>query len=678
MSFLYPSFLFAFGALAIPIIIHLFNFRRYKKIYFTNVRFLKEIQQESKSKSTLKRLLILATRLLALACLILAFAQPYIPNKHQVKKGIRYVSIYVDNSFSMQAANKNGFLLDDAKRKAIDLVQSLSASDKVQLISNDFYTSGQGFISKEQALDEIDKIKTAPASKTIQEVYLRAQSAPDFKADKVSSFFISDFQKRNIQDFKPDSLSEINMILLEKAPQQNVWIDSCFVENPYFQEKATQTLHVKIKNFSEKEIENGSLKLFLNNQQIAPVHFKVAAQAYTEALLSFTCKDTGIQQGKVLIEDFPITFDDTLYFSFRVNKQIPVLSISQKENKTAQYLHSLFSKDSLFAYQSQTDQDIDFSYFNKSNLIVLNDLTTISSGLSQEIKKYILSGGSALVFPSGSGDIASYNAFFNSLQAASFTGMDTTKLKTESKNLPKTFYESVFEKIPENMDMPLVFKHYISTANTRSEEEALLKLINGQSFLSLYKRGKGKLYVCTAPLDDKSSSFAKHALFIPTLIKIAILSRPAPPLYYYCGENEGIDVSSLAFKAEIPLHIVQAGNQNDFIPEIRITEGGKTLFTHSQPKYAGNYYLQQEKNTLQGLSFNYNRAESVMDFFTESDWNEWLKKTDSKKIHLLETTKQNLHSAIEATNGGAHLWKLFILLTLVFLTLETLLIRFLK
>src|ERR1700747_2626410 len=122
MSFLYPSFLFTFFALSIPIIVHLFNFRRYKKVFFTNVRFLKEVQQESRAKSTLKRLLILFSRLLALSCLVLAFAQPVLHGENFEKKGMQIKIIYIDNSFSMQAVNKSGSLLEDAKRKAREIV----------------------------------------------------------------------------------------------------------------------------------------------------------------------------------------------------------------------------------------------------------------------------------------------------------------------------------------------------------------------------------------------------------------------------------------------------------------------------------------------------------------------------------------------------------------------------
>ena len=676
MSFLYPSFLFALGALSIPIIVHLFNFRRYKKVYFTNVKFLKELQQESKSKSTLKRLLILASRLLALSCLVLAFAQPYIPSNHSLKKGVRAISIYIDNSFSMHAVNKNGNLLDDAKRKARELVQAAAASDKIQLLSNDFYLSSHVAQSKEQILDAIDKVNISPSVKTLQEVYSRAKSNTDKDVKNVEFFMISDFQKNNVTGFRPDSTIESNLVLLETAPAQNIFIDTCFVESPYFQAGTPQKLHVKIKNVSVKEIENGSLKLYINSKQIAPVSFKAGPNASTEALINFTCKDTGIQQGMLAIEDFPVTFDDTLYFSFRVNTRIPCLSIHKKDEKSAVYLHSLFSNDSLFTYYDQTDQNIDFSYFKKSNLIVLDGLPAISSGLSQEVKKYVLTGGSVLIFPSESSDKASYNSFFSLFQVAGFTGIDTASYRIDNKNLPKELYEGVFEKTPENMDMPLVHLHYTTQPATRSGEEPILKLINGQSFLSLYKKGKGRLYVCTAPLNEKSSSFAKHALFIPTLIKIAILSRPAPPLYYFNGQNEAIDISNLNTSGESPLHI--ASPAADFIPEIKTTENNKYLFTHGNPYHAGNYNVLLNKVKLEGLAFNYNRTESNLDCFRANDLEDMIKKENWKSTHLIQASAGNMQASLAEIGGGTRLWKLFILLTLLFLAIEIALIKFLK
>ena len=102
MSFVYPWFLFAALVISIPIIIHLFYFRKFKKIYFPNVRFLKELKEEKNAIEKLKKRLALASRILALLFLVLAFTQPFIrKNTTNKPKGNTAVSIYVDNSFSM-------------------------------------------------------------------------------------------------------------------------------------------------------------------------------------------------------------------------------------------------------------------------------------------------------------------------------------------------------------------------------------------------------------------------------------------------------------------------------------------------------------------------------------------------------------------------------------------------
>ena len=115
MSFLYPAFLTALATIAIPIIIHLFHFRRFKKVYFTNVRFLKEVKQETSSRQKIRNLLVLTMRILAIAMLVLAFAQPFLPKSDQVKQGMQAISLFIDNSFSMNARAQEAPLLELAK-----------------------------------------------------------------------------------------------------------------------------------------------------------------------------------------------------------------------------------------------------------------------------------------------------------------------------------------------------------------------------------------------------------------------------------------------------------------------------------------------------------------------------------------------------------------------------------
>jgi len=117
MLFQYPAFLFALAALAIPIIIHLFYFRRFKTVYFTNVRFLKEVKEETSARQKLRNLLVLLMRCLAVAALVFAFAQPFIPKDVEVRQGQKLVSVFVDNSFSMRAMSEDVPLLEKAKQR---------------------------------------------------------------------------------------------------------------------------------------------------------------------------------------------------------------------------------------------------------------------------------------------------------------------------------------------------------------------------------------------------------------------------------------------------------------------------------------------------------------------------------------------------------------------------------
>jgi len=257
MSFIYPSFLFALSAIAIPIIIHLFNFRKFKTVYFSNVRFLKEVQQETQAKSKLKHLLVLAARILAITFLVLAFAQPFIPaeNKNIIAGDIA-ISIFIDNSFSMDAINKNGTLLDDAKKKALEIVSSYKPTDRFQLLTNDFEGRHQRLVNKEEFAELIDEIKISPNTKSISEITSRQMDVLNQSENKNKTIFIlSDFQKSivNINQINKDTAIQINFIPLTATEKSNVYIDTCWFESPVRQLNQIEKLHIRIKNNSEKQ-----------------------------------------------------------------------------------------------------------------------------------------------------------------------------------------------------------------------------------------------------------------------------------------------------------------------------------------------------------------------------------------------------------------------------------------
>src|SRR5258706_15272277 len=165
MQFLYPAFLWALTALSIPIILHLFYFRRYKKIYFSSLRFLREVKEETSARNRLRNLLILLARLLAMAFIILAFAQPYVPINSLQQEGIRNVSLFIDNSFSMQSFGQDLSLFDRSRQKAKEIIMGYGQEDHFQILGHELSPSQNLWISRDEALLRLEEMEFTPVVK---------------------------------------------------------------------------------------------------------------------------------------------------------------------------------------------------------------------------------------------------------------------------------------------------------------------------------------------------------------------------------------------------------------------------------------------------------------------------------------------------------------------------------
>jgi len=147
MQFHHPELLYALFLLIIPLIVHLFRLRKFQKEDFTNVKFLKKVIKETRKSSRLKKFLILSTRLLLIASLVLAFAQPYFPAINNNLKESKTL-IYLDNSLSMQALREQSTLL----QKSINgILKSMPDESEYGLITNnqDYYNRSSSELKKE-------------------------------------------------------------------------------------------------------------------------------------------------------------------------------------------------------------------------------------------------------------------------------------------------------------------------------------------------------------------------------------------------------------------------------------------------------------------------------------------------------------------------------------------------
>jgi hypothetical protein len=679
MNFVSPSFLWCLSFIAIPVIIHLFNFRRFKKIYFTNVKFLKELKEETSSRSQLKHLLVLLSRIFAVSFLVLAFAQPFIPKqKTNNASGQSLVSIYVDNSFSMQALSKEGTLLDEAKQKARDIANAFPQSTQFQLLSNEFSGVQQRIITRDELVGNLDKIKPSSYSHTVNEIIKRQQEAfSSSNAVNKLSYIVSDFQKNTITDNKTegDTLMQLSLVMTKGNEVNNVFVDSCWLSSPVVQLNQQSELTVRFKNSGNSAAENVPVKLVINGFQksVTTVNIPANGDAYTK--INFTVSQPGWQKAEVSITDNPITFDDVYYFSFNVAEKINIYHISHKNANP--FIKTLFTNNPVTNFSYANENSLDFSAMHASNMVVVSDIENISTGLSDELKKFTSQGGTLLVFPDSMLNPSSWKNFLSQMKVDNFESLNNNQNNVQKIELKDELFKDVFEKIADNINLPSVKTHYEISSSSRSNREVLISMQGGSPLLCRYRFGKGTVYLFTVAANEEFSNFVTHALFVPVMTRAALLSVQTVNLAYMLGDNSNIGLKYNNIKSDRVMHLVNKKINFDVIPGVRNSPDGTTIFLDNSVSQPGAFDLTDNDSTLAVLSLNYNRSESYMQFYTEEQLQQKLNASSFKSLKIISSSSPNLTKTIAEESRGISLWKYCILLALLFLGLEIALLRLL-
>lgn len=671
MNFLYPGFLFALISVAIPIIIHLFNFRKFKKVYFSNVQLLKEVEQQNSSKERIKNLLILFSRILALIFLVLAFAQPYIPeNKAKTTTASNIASIYIDNSYSMEAINKDGSLLDEAKRRAKELVKSFGINDRFQLLTNDFEGKHQRLLNAEGFLKALDEVKISAVNRNLQQIVNRQGNMLTGTENKYS-FLISDFQKNISASEKLETKTDIqySFLKLNATTLPNVAVDSVWVLSPNHQPGANERLVVQLKNYSEEEAKNIPLKLSINNQQKGLGAVSIRAEKVIRDTLNFSGLKAGWQKGIISIKDFPVTFDDTLSFSFKVDESFPVLSINGPS--AGNYIKALFATDNYYKLTENPENNVNYTGFANYGLIVLNGLKNPSSGLAQQLKTYLNAGGSVVLFPDLDVDIQTYNTFLGALSLPAIQSLNTTATKVDKIELQHPVFKTVFEEIPKNLELPSVNRYFSFVETASANKENILSLPGDKLFFAKYGVGNGAVYLSASGLNAADGNLARHSVFVPLMYRLALSGGTETPLYYNLGNDNALASKKITLGKNQSLRIT--ANNFEATPEMRQADGKTLIYVADQIKTAGFYNLNLADSVLAVYSFNNGRSESDMHYLSKANLDQLAGKSNVK---IFDTDKDAVKLIAGTNKIGQTLWKLCLILSLVFIAAEILLIRF--
>lgn len=640
MQFKNPELLFALLLLVIPIIVHLFQLRKFQKTPFTNLKFLKEVTLQTRKSSQLKKWLVLLSRLLALACIIFAFAQPYFTIKTDATTQSETV-IYIDNSLSLQAKGAQGELLQTATQqifKNTDIPEELS-----------WFTNNSG--SQQTTIADfksgILNLTYSANSLSLQETLLKAKTF--FSNDQTTAknlIWISDFQgQENFPDLSNSNLN-VSTVQLKPSNTNNLAIDSVYISSV---NSSTLELGVLLSNYGEA-VENVPIALHRKGELIART--SNAIEKNGTATATFEIDDTDFE-GMIAITDQSLLFDNEFYFNINKKSKIRVLSINQTSDA---FLKKIYTSDE-FDFVSQQINQLDFNILQEQNTIVLNQLEEINPVLQNPLNQFVENGGSLIVIPTLQPNTESYNPFFSQFNLGTISSTSASEKQLTTIHFSHPIYQNVFENQVTNFQYPTVTSHFtLSRKHT-----PILTFEDNSDFLIQNE----KVFVFTGSLATENSNFTNSPLIVPTFYRIAKQSLPLPELYYTIGNPNEFAVS-----ISLPQdHILSLKNETvDFIPLQRNSSNSVLITTTDQPETAGIYGVYDKGTKLESVSYNYSRSQSRLNYMNPANW------TGTTNYNSLDSVFEKL----SADRSVRDFWKWFVIFALLFLTIEMFLLKLLK
>ncbi len=678
MSFVYPNFLWALLLLIIPIIIHLFNFRKYKTVFFSKVSFLNEIVEDSKSGNRLKELLILLSRLLAIAALVIAFAQPFIPIEGQ-ENTENISSIYIDNSFSMQAQGKDGDLLNEAKNKAIELVKSFDENEKINLLTSELLAKDQRFYSKSEIIERIKEIDFSPINSTLNTVLNLQTDLLSQNANKTNKrlFIFSDFQSSTNQltDF---SKAEVPTFYYQPKAELkgNIYIDSVWFESPVQRLNTPIEIFFRVVNLSEEPVSDLNVTLALNEQEKGWKKINIQPNAFVDESISFTNTSAGLKKGRLHIETNQLFFDDDFFFTYSINEKVNILLVNGGQvNKNIEQLYAL---SDFYNANAVNINQVKQEDFRDKQLIILQNVNEIPSGVKNLLQEALKNGSSIALMPGANANKQNWNSFLSQLNLPTLVTQFNPQSDLNYFNSEDPIYYGVFEKDPKNYKYAKVFKTYNLNISASQNFVSLFNYNSNDPFLYYAKKDNGRVFFQSAPLLDDWTNFQNHALFGVTYLRMAETATLDKKMFFTIGSSAPYALHQ-EMDEKHQIHLLNQQKQVDAIPMLVNSANSRQLIfdqIQSQINSSGFYQLTNDFDFTDEVAFNYAREESKTATLTPEQIQtnfEDVKWTQVKALSMNASGQLEMNVI-----KPKEYWRILLILALVFLAIETLLIRFWK
>lgn len=673
MLFLNPTILLGLLAASIPIVLHFLNLRKIKKIEFSTLSFLKELQKTKIRKIKIKQLLLLLLRILIILFLVSSFARPTLESTTigAVGSKAKTTAVFIlDNSFSMSVVNDKGSYLNQAKDKIKNIIPNFQSGDDLFLILTSELSEETGTF---KTFKEIENVDISSVTKPlVNSIKIAAQILNASKNFNKEVFIFSDFQKSTF--LEKDSSS---FILNTKTTKfylfnfgdnqiQNYSLNKVFYGNQIFELNKEIEITTEVKSNSGTNGTDKLISLFFNNNRVAQKNISILNNGSVFTNFQTTIDKTGLVEVIATIEEDAVEHDNNFYSHFLVPSDISLLIVnSSKEN--SKFIRAALSTN------RNTDFNIKEIYpneFKSTNLSSYNTIVIIGSELHENsiiLKDYLKNGGNVLLFPNDNIVLSDFNKLLLHLNLTKIRSVVRSNDENSVNEFEKIDYEhpifnGLFANSKQEIESPQIYKYL--KFNVSSIGRAIITLQENSPFLSEYNVGKGKLLLFgTSPLLSWSTFPIKN-IFAPLIIRsISYLNTNInSEEKWFAGDEIDVNISK---RKSSQIKVLKPDGITEFI-NLKDHSGNYLKFKNSSR--VGTYKFFTDSKLLDVKSINVNPLESNFETILMNEFVDQIKGSNNSVVNI--NPSDDYLAKITTARYGSELWKLFLIIALLLALIE--------
>jgi len=603
-------------------------------------------------------------RLLFLASLILAFAQPFFNKNNKTAAANKLQIIYLDNSYSMSVKKGARTVLDIAREAARKQVQHARPGTRFVLLTNDKPHSYRAEPA-DKIYSEINATDLSASSKTVNQVMAMAQSILQNEGSPAADvYYYSDFQQSAFP-VQPDAALMKNITFyglpVQSDEAADIYIDTAYLTTPVLQTGKSNYLVVHTHAAGKAPKENPVLNLSINGQVKSAASLNFTDSKDNFDTLGFQVNDANWQAIELTVNDPLVKFDDTFRITARSAPNLSVLVIN--EGQPNPFIQAAFRSYNGFR-MNQVDEATAPKEWKQYNMVILNGITRLDAAMGKTLNDALQAGQSILIFPGRTSNLDGLNEGLKEVGDIHISGMDTAVQTASSLQEGSALVKDLFEKIPENVQLPAANWHYIITAGLNANQQSVLSFRSGDPLLARYTPSKGSLYICATSADLQSGNFPGSYFFTPFLYEMAMQSGSSSVYAIQAGSQQAVYLSLGDVSERNTVHIF--GKGLDVIPPQRPDGPGLDVFVDQAVQQPGFYDLAPPAGDTTKVAMNQDKHESLLDFRDISALKSEWKGDNIKWLSITDT------GAISDTDSGSFpLWKVCVILALIMLAAET-------